>query len=182
MRRPLPTAEEAREILQRRRSRPARRPPNPAGRALSPLLKSLETRFGQGPSALQAHWHEIAGTPLFAHTEPVRLIRSRLGGGATLELKVDGPIAALVQHRAPQILQRLEAVMGAGTVTKLRIIQGPVRRSDAASTGVRLPRRRPGPLEAAQEQALQDSLRDQPDGPLKAALIALGRGVLGRKP
>ncbi|MFT4251054.1 MAG: DUF721 domain-containing protein, partial [Caulobacter sp.] len=39
------------------------------------------------------------------------------------------------------------------------------------------PRRRP-PLDAAQERDLANSLVEQPDGPLKEALLKLGRGVL----
>jgi hypothetical protein len=34
------------------------------------------------------------------------------------------------------------------------------------------------PLDAAAEQALADSLAETPDGPLKAALLRLGREVL----
>ena len=41
-RRPLPTPQEAAEILARRRTVPARRPPPPAGRSLAPLIKALD--------------------------------------------------------------------------------------------------------------------------------------------
>ena len=39
------------------------------------------------------------------------------------------------------------------------------------------PRRKP-PLDAAKERDLASGLADQPDGPLKDALLKLGRGVL----
>jgi hypothetical protein len=175
MRRPLPTAEEALEILKRRRTRPQRRPPPPAGKSLAPLIKKLDEKFGQGPGVLKARWREIVGDTLARRTEPVRVIKSRTGEGGTLELRVDGPVASLIQHQAPQITQRLDLLLGKGAVTKLRIVQGPVK-VQAAAVAPR-PRRKP-PLDAAQERDLTDSLADQPDGGLQDALLKLGRGVL----
>jgi WD40 repeat protein len=49
-----------------------------------------------------------------------------------LELRVDGPAAALVQHQAPEILSRVNLFLGAGSVGKLRIVQGPVKARIAA--------------------------------------------------
>ncbi|MDB5439787.1 MAG: hypothetical protein JWM33_2214 [Caulobacteraceae bacterium] len=179
MRRPLPDPQEAAEILARKRTRPARRPAPPAGRSLAPLIKALETRFGQGPDALRARWKEIVGAPLARCTEPVKLIRSRTGG-ATLELRVDGPAAAIIQHQAPEILARISLVLGAGAVEKLRIVQGPVRPQPGLPQVSRV-RRKP-PLDAAQEAELAEGLADQPDSPLKAALTRLGREVMRHGP
>ncbi len=36
----------------------------------------------------------------------MKLVKQR-GGGSVLELKVDGPAAALIQHQAPEILSRV---------------------------------------------------------------------------
>lgn len=174
-RRTLPTAEEALAILRSKRTKPQRRPPPPAGKSLAPLLKDLEKRFGQGPAALQARWREIVGDTLARRTEPVRIIKGRNGEGGALELRVDGPVASLIQHQAPQITARLDMLLGKGVVTRLRIVQGPVK---AASAPVaQRPRRKP-PLDAALEKQLADSLAEQPDGGLKQALLKLGRGVL----
>ena len=174
-RRPLPTAEEALAILRSKRTRPQFRTPPPAGKSLAPLLKDLENRFGQGPSALQARWREIVGDTLARRTEPVRIIKGRNGEGGALELRVDGPVASLIQHQAPQITARLDMLLGRGVVTRLRIVQGPVK---AAAAPVPQRSRRKPPLDAAQEKQLVDSLADQPDGDLKDALLKLGRGVL----
>lgn len=175
MRRPLPTPEEAIAILRSKRTRPQRRPPPPAGKNLAPLLKDLEDRFGKGPAALQARWKEIVGDTLARRTEPVRIIKGRNGEGGALELRVDGPVASLIQHQAPQITARLDMLLGKGVVTRLRIVQGPVK-APAATPSTRL-RRKP-PLDAALEKQLADSLAEQPDGALKQALLKLGRGVL----
>lgn len=174
-RRPLPTPEEAIAILRAKRTKPQRRPPPPAGKSLAPLLKGLEDRFGHGPGALQARWREIVGDTLARRTEPVRIIKGRGGDGGALELRVDGPVASLIQHQAPQITARLDMLLGKGVVTRLRIVQGPVKAATAPIP--QRPRRKP-PLDAAQEKQLADSLAEQPDGGLKDALLKLGRGVL----
>ena len=175
-RRPLPTSAEAAEILARKRTRPQRRPPPPAGRALNALIKELDARFGQGPGALQARWREIVGETLARRTEPVKLVKPRGGGGAVLELRVEGPAAALIQHQAPEILDRVNLILGAGAVARLRIVQGPVRQGAAAPPPAN--KRRTGPLDAAAEAKLAQDLADAPDGPLKQSLLKLGRAVL----
>ena len=177
-RRPLPTAAEAAEILARKRSRPPRRPPPPAGRSLSKLLKGLEDRFGHGSGALHARWPEIiADKRLARFTEPVKLIKLRGDGGTILELKVDGPAAALIQHQAEDILARVNIVLGAGVVTRLRIVQGPVKPRLQTATPVRR-KRSAAPLDAAAEADLAKSLETAPDNGLKAALLTLGRAVM----
>lgn len=179
-RRPLPTAEETKRILAERRTRPAIRAMPAAGRQLTALLKSLEARFGQGPDVLRARWREIVGDSLAARTEPVKLVRNR-AGGATLELKVDGPAAALIQHQAPEVLARVNLFLGDGTVARLRIVQGRVQppAADAAKAKVaQARRRRAQPLDAADEAALQVSLAKAPEGLLKQSLLKLGREVL----
>jgi hypothetical protein len=180
-RRPLPTPEEAALILAQRRTRPPRRAPPPAGRNLTKLLGELEARFGPGAGPLTTRWREIVGESLARRTEPVKLVKPRGGGGATLELKVDGPAAALIQHQAPEILSRVNLYLGAGTVEKLRIVQGPVKAaggpiSPAAAAKAR--RRAAGPLDAAQEAELAKGLAEAPEGPLKQSLLKLGRAVI----
>lgn len=175
-RRRLPTLEEAAEILSRRRTRPPVRPAPPVGRALAPVLKTLEARFGQGPGQLQMRWKEIVGETLARHTEPVKLVKGRGNAPGVLELRVAGPAAAIVQHQAPEILQRVSLLLGEGSIGKLRIIQGPVRAHAGKPQAKR--RRMRGPLDAAAEKALAEGLEKQPDGPLKQALTTLGREIL----
>lgn len=172
-RRPLPTDAEALEILQRRRTRPPHRAAPRAGKALAPALKALEAKFGQGVSGLQNRWREIAGEALARHSQPVKFTKGRNGAGGVLELRVDGPAAALIQHQAPQIIARVDLMLGAGSVAKLRIVQGPVR----APAAPKPPRKRP-PLDAGAEAQLAADLGAAPDGPLKVALQKLGREVL----
>ncbi|MES2859835.1 MAG: DUF721 domain-containing protein, partial [Pseudomonadota bacterium] len=64
MARELPTESETREILSRRRTRPMPRPAPPAGRALAPLIRELDEKFGRGAGALEPRWREIVGDQL----------------------------------------------------------------------------------------------------------------------
>ena len=175
--RPLPTDAEALDILTRRRTRPPPRPAPTAGRTLAPALKALEAQFGQGVSGLQNRWREIAGDALARHSMPVKLTKGRNGAGGILELKVDGPAAALIQHQAPQIISRVELMLGPGSIAKLRIVQGPVRPAAAPKA----PRKRP-PLDAGTEAQLARDMEAAPEGPLKASLLKLGREVLRGRP
>lgn len=178
MRRPLPSADEALAILARKRTRPVPRPPPAAGRGLAKTLKALDEKFGRGPEALKARWREIAGEVLARRSEPARLVRSRTGGGATLELRVEGPAAALIQHQSDQILQRVNLYLGTGAVTRLRIIQGPLRPTPAGAPPAPPRRRRGAPLDAAREAELADSLEPVHADDLRGALARLGRNVL----
>ena len=176
-RRPLPTAQEALRILSQKRTRPPSRPPPPAGRRLGPLLKELDAKFGQGAGALQARWREIVGPEIARRTEPVKLTRGRNGAPSSLEIRVAGPAAAIIQHQAHEILARVNLFLGAEAVQKLRVVQGPLRIKPDAG---RPPVRRPQPLDVAQEAELAKALADTPDGKLKQALMTLGRGVVRR--
>ena len=174
MSRRLPSPEEAMRILTARRTRPQPRPPPPAGRALSKTLRELDQKIGQGPGALAARWREVVGAEVARRTEVVKLVKGRNGGPSSLEIRVAGPSAAIIQHQAHEILARVNLFLGAEAVQKLRIVQGPLQHK--AKTAA--PPRRPPPLDAAQEARLADGLAAAPDGKLKSALLALGRGVM----
>lgn len=139
-------------------------------------MKKLEEKFGRGPDDLKSRWREIVGEALAGRSEPVKLVKSR-AGGATLELRVAGPVAALVQHQAPLILDRLNLYLGPGAVARLRIVQGPLSKPATAATAAPVRRSR-APLDAAAERELAGSLAETRDGPLKDALLRLGREVL----
>jgi hypothetical protein len=178
MPRPLPTDAEAREILSRRRTRPVPRPAPKAGRALQGLIKALDAKFGRGASALEPRWREIVGERLARVTRPQKLTKGRAGAGGTLELRVAGPAALLVQHQSEDILQRVNLFLGAGSVEKLRIAQGPVKPlADAAAARPR--KATPAPLPAAAEAELKAAIDEAPDA-LKGPLERLGRAVLAK--
>jgi hypothetical protein len=177
-RRDLPTPQEALRILSEKRTRPPRRPPPPLGRALNKTLREFDAKFGQGSGALEARWREVVGAEIAKRTEPVKLTRGRNGGASSLEIRVAGPAAAIIQHQAHDILARVNLFLGAEAVQKLRIVQGPLQKKHEPQTKSR---RRLPPLDAAEEAGLAKDLATAPEGPLKTALLALGRGVLRQR-
>lgn len=177
MARDLPTESEAREILSRRRTRPMPRPAPPAGRTLAPFIKELDAKFGRGAGALEPRWREIVGDQLARVTRPQKLTKGRGGAGGTLELRVAGPAALLVEHQSADILKRVNLFLGEGAVERLRIAQGPVKPLPAPAASTQGARRRIEPLDAAAEAELRQSVEAAPDA-LKAALANLGRAVL----
>lgn len=177
MARDLPTAAETREILSRKRTRPVPRPAPKAARSLAPFIKELDERFGRGAGALEPRWREIVGDQLARVTRPQKLTKARGGSGGTLELRVAGPAALLVQHQSADILARVNLFLGPGAVDKLRIAQGPVQPLPQMAASKKGARRRIDPLDAAAEAELTKSVEAAPAG-LKAALANLGRAVL----
>jgi len=178
MRRALPTDAEVREILSRRRTRPAPRVAPRAGKALTPLIKKLDAQFGRGASALEPLWTEIVGERLARITAPKNIIKGRAGQPGILELRVVSAAALLVQHESQDILSKVNLFLGDGTVGKLRIAQGPVKPPvKAAERPKRAPP--PPPLSAAAEADLAASIASAPDE-LRAALAKLGRATMSR--
>jgi hypothetical protein len=175
MRRPLPTDAEVREILSRRRSRPPPRPAPRAGRALQKLVKDMDERFGRGAGALEPRWREIVGERLARVCRPQKLSKGRGGQGGTLELRVVGPAALLVQHQAETILAQVNLVLGAGAVERLRISQGPVPPLPQADAGPTRPAA-PPPLSAAAEAELRAQTAAAAPH-LAEALTRLGRAL-----
>lgn len=179
MRRPLPTEREALEILATRRTRPPPRPAPRAGRALNGVIKALDERFGRGAGALESRWVEIVGEQIARVSRPQKLTRGRAGAGGTLELRVPGAAALLVQHQERDILQRVNLFLGEGAVERLRIAQGPIKPLPRPATAAPPPRPKPAPLPAAVEAELKAEVAAAPDG-LREALETLGRAVRRR--
>ncbi|MES2906627.1 MAG: DciA family protein [Pseudomonadota bacterium] len=113
----------------------------PTAKPISELLvnvlrPSLESH-GLATSQIITRWREIAGEELSNVTRPLRINWPRSapqegaanaqGQGATLVLLVENAFALDVQHAAPLILQRVNAIYGWSAVQKISLRQGPVR-------------------------------------------------------
>jgi len=133
-----------------------------------------------GAGRLKTRWPEIAGNTLARVCEPTRIIKTRSTAanpkGATLEIRVAGAYAALVQHQSAVLLDRVNLFLGGRQIERLRLVQGPL------TTPARAPLpRRPRPLTAAEELDLQQSLADVGDEKLRKTLLSLGREVLKKE-
>ena len=146
-------------------------------------LKPAAKKRGFATTDLFRNWAEIVG-PVFARvTQPERLSWPRRleDGGeegfapATLTVRCEGSRALLLQHEAPTIVERINAVFGFPAVARLKIVQKPIHRPQVA----RAPRLTP--LTPKQEAHVAEITAEIEDEGLRRALVDLGRAVLGTK-
>jgi len=136
------------------------------------ITRPLGRRRGFTDATLISHWPTVVGIRLAAESMPERLVRRRDGSGATLHIRVDGPMALELQHLEPQVIERLNVFYGYNAVERIALRQAPVTRPSAGEKLVR-----PSPT-AADARYLDDSLARVADPELKRALSRLGRNVL----
>lgn len=153
----------------------------PVGQRVSQLTRDLFRKRGFAEGHILAHWPDIAGDVIADYSAPERLVyprRIRDGkgpqGAATLEIRVDGPIALEIKHLEPQIIERINSYYGYSAVARLKLTQGPLPQKPK-------PRRRPiRKLAADEQQALAGQLEPITEPDLKDALTRLGERILGR--
>jgi hypothetical protein len=141
--------------------------PKIAGRALG--------RQGLGEAQLVAQWEAVVGAELARETLPLKL--SFPAGGrrhGTLRLRVTPAVALVVQHREPQILERINGFFGYAAIARLALQQGPMPQPEP-------PRPEPRPLTPAETQGLAERLAQLPDSSIKSALYRLGAAILGER-
>ncbi len=146
-------------------------------RAVSELLPDIGRaafrRFGFVQSSVVTRWNEIVGER-HARVSAPESIRFPYGERAngTMTLVVAGAHATMMQHIAPEIIERVNRFFGYTAVAKLVIRQGEVKRPAPPAP----PPARPIPIE------LGDSLRTIADPELKAVLESLAAGVADAPP
>ena len=179
----MPSLEDSIRILRTTHTKRAPKAPPPVQKQVQPLLKSLQARFeaiDDGAGRLKGRWKEIVGESLSKLCEPVRIIKGRQSAanpsGGTLEIRVMGAYAALIQHQSSVLIDRINLYLGGKQIERLRLIQGPLMTQAKAP-----PQPRPQPLTAQDELQLQQSLADVQDEKLKKTLLLLGRAVMKRQ-
>lgn len=145
--------------------------------AAGPVARLVGKR-GMASGEIVAHWAEIVGSELAACSVPERIAWPRLTGGevedgearregAVLHLRVEGPRAIEVQHRAEEIIARVNQMFGFAAIARIRIQQGPLPRREKGA---------PGPA-ARREQTPATPNHKGEDDSLAAALARLGAAV-----
>lgn len=155
-----------------------------SARAVSSYLPRLTRKafekYGFASAALLTDWPSIVGADVASYTAPERLKWPRAVDafddiepgserrpGATLVVRVDGPRAIELQHRAQQIIERINASFGYRAVAELRFVQAPIERPPPPSP------RLPLPLRQDDERADTQELAAVQDEALRNALIRL---------
>lgn len=103
-------------------ARPRRDDPQPLTAALGGLLSARGWRQRAAVGAVFGRWAEVVGPDLAAHTRP-----EAFEDGELVVAADSAAWATQVRLLAPQLLRRLGAELGAGTVRRVRV-QGPGRR------------------------------------------------------
>jgi hypothetical protein len=166
--------------MERRMSKRVRAPEPEAprqnrSRAVSELLPAIGgaafKRFGFVQSSIVSRWSEIVG-PRWGGASVPESIRFPPGKKAegVLTLTVRGAHAPMMQHIAPEIVERVNRFFGYAAVARIQIRQGeiptPVRRDPAPASA-----RAPVPVELGQ------GLKGIADPELRAVLESLAAGV-----
>jgi hypothetical protein len=117
-------------------ARSAYNPPKPAGAFAPRLTRPAFEKYGFPAAALLTDWAAIAGPELASYTAPERLKwprqpdapeDSRGQPAATLVLRVEGPRAIELQHRLPQLIERINSYFGFRAVAQIRLYQAPLQ-------------------------------------------------------
>lgn len=156
---------------------------------LRPLAELIEGALGDALSKrgfagsdIVLNWSEIVGETLGRRSEPVKVQWPPRRPGqekppeqAVLHVRVESAFALDLQHRAPVIIERVNAYLGWACIGRLRLEQGPVRR------GRRVKREIPAPTPDALARAGEAAAGIE-DEALKQAVARLGAAVMTGKP
>ena len=152
---------------------PAPRPRGGPARRMGEMLPVVGgtafRRFGFVQSSIVSRWREIVGER-YARVSSPESIRFPIGKreDGTLTVVVGGAHAPMMQHVAPEILERANRFFGYAAVAKVVIRQGELAKAEP-----KLVR----PAVTAEPVELGDSLRTVADPELRAVLESLARGV-----
>jgi hypothetical protein len=130
-------------------------------------------------TALLGSWDEIAGEQFADCTRPEKIAwprRDEAGGAyqpGTLTIACEGSRALFLTHAQGELISRINAFFGFSAIRQIRIVQKPVVQQPKA--------KRIRPLDAVAAAKLDDMVDGMEDGPLRAAILRLGRGVLSQK-
>ena len=96
-----------------------------AGGTVATRLSEAAARRGFAEPGILVRWGEIVGADLAGDCQPVKISYGRAspGLGATLLVRAAGARATEIEHRAPQIVQRVNAFYGYRAVSRLRLTQ-----------------------------------------------------------
>ncbi|MHA6718299.1 DUF721 domain-containing protein [Sphingomonas sp. RS6] len=142
-------------------------------RAVSELLPSVGgaafRKFGFVQHSVVSRWSEIVGERYARVSSPesIRFPRGKREEGV-LSLLVSGAFAPMMQHIAPEIIERVNRFFGYPAVARLAIRHGDVRATEKAA---------PPPSLKPIPESLGNSLRGIADPELKAVLESLAAGV-----
>jgi hypothetical protein len=149
--------------------------PRSLSATLPKITKAILDKGGRDYATLIAEWPAIVGAPLAASSQPEKLVRRRQDDershGGVLTIRVSGGAALEIQHREPQIIERINAYLGYRGVVRIKLVQGVLTR-----------RTQPGPpperpLSPPESQAIDSAAARVADPDLQERLARFGRAL-----
>jgi hypothetical protein len=154
--------------------------PRALGEAVAALTRPIVGKRGFVRGGLVAEWETIVGERLAASSFPERVsYPPKQSRGGTLHLRAaSGSLATELQHLEPQLIEKINGYLGYDAIARVRLIQGPIPQAPRRAARALPPR----PLSEEEEAVLAQRLDGVGDPELRAALAALGRAVMTRRP
>ena len=122
----------------KRKTRPPRRAAPAIGRAGASVFALLAQKTKFMDPMLAGHWPTLAGPRLASLSRPGRITGSRQNGGKTLELHVpSGAAATEVQMQSDELMKRVNAYLGPGTIARILVLQAGGRQGGGANPGTK---------------------------------------------
>jgi hypothetical protein len=136
------------------------------------IAKPVLGKRGFAEAQMVAQWPDIVGSELARRLLPEKLSfpRGERRDGV-LRLRVKPAFALEVQHREPQILERINAFFGYRAVARLVLAQGRIAPESDAAQAVALP------LDETERRAVAERVAAVDNPELRAALQRLGEAV-----
>ena len=146
----------------------------PVSELLPEVGRAAFRKFGFVQHSVVSRWSEIVGERYAGVSAPesIRFPQGKRAEGV-LTLLVSGAHAPMMQHIAPEIMERVNRFFGYAAVARVQIRQGEVKRPERVAPA---PELKPVP------EALGESLRGIADPELKAVLEAFAAGVASPEP
>jgi hypothetical protein len=163
---------EAKAAIRHARFRRLIPPPPSVGALVSREFRDLLRAAPLSISTVQGRWQEAVGDKFARLCWPEALTGGKTGG--TLTLRVPSVAAGLVQHSAPELIERVNRSFGKANVTRIAIKQGPLPAKTAANAGNRAKR----PLTAEERSFIEAGLAEVEDDRFRKTLEDLGRAVM----
>lgn len=167
--------------------------PKPPRRAVSladlvpNALGPVVARQGFAGAEVVARWEAIVGPEIALHTVPMKIMAPPRGPAtdpaappplSTLVVRVEGAFALEVQHRTPEIVERVNAHLGWACIGALRLRQGPIAGFKREKRTRIVP---PPPATADETARVKSATACVAEPALAAALDRLGRAVLAKR-
>lgn len=155
------------------------RPRGGAARSIADLMPDIGRaafkKFGFVQSSVVTRWADIVGPRYAAVTQPesIRFPAHGERNNGTLNITVSSAHAPMLQHVAPELIERVNRFFGYAAVAKIKMVQGHITapRPQTVQKSAPPPNLKPIPVE------LGDSLRDIGDPELRAVLESLAQGL-----